>query len=81
MAFEKMDQLLGFADLTLKNSLKHNRILKILNPDSFNNVSHSFPHFMKACRKDTSNSSYYPELFVKNQKYCMNKVYRLSINI
>jgi len=30
MAFKKMDQNLGFADLTLKNSLKHNRSLETM---------------------------------------------------
>ncbi|MFH2064832.1 MAG: hypothetical protein ABIK15_06520 [Pseudomonadota bacterium] len=30
MAFKKMEQNLGFADLALKNSLKHNRSLKTM---------------------------------------------------
>jgi len=30
MAFKKMDQNLGFADLTLKNSLKHNRSIETM---------------------------------------------------
>ncbi len=30
MAFKKMEQNLGFADLALKSSLKHNRSLKLM---------------------------------------------------